>query len=453
MKSEKKDNGFKISIVLICVLSVITASCCGYIALSHLKPDVADSVKDAFTFLYDDSATDPDETTDPVAVDAVTARLMCAGESFIYNSIYNEAKEKATDGGYDFSYLYKDIKDILAESDIAMVNQSTVISDNISVSSAPNFCSPTAFGDALCEVGFNVVNLAGKNIWDKGESGAKDTLAYWNSKTDVLTTGLYESETDMTTATVKEVNGIKFAFISFSTDINGYGYSSQSSVHLLTTDESGKTQVDFYNQIKDIIKAAEEKADVVVVSANFDSNGEKEPTSEQKNLVNYLVSFGADVVIGTGTDSVQPMEVRDNGDGSKAVIAYSLGSFMSAKTNKTSMLSSIADIVYSKDPESGEVKLESAKLIPTATMIEPGNKNHHVVTYTELNEDEAKSHPVSGFNAEFVEDYFTEVIPDEYMEKNLMDTDDLLGALDADGDTDTDTDTNTDTTDGNTQES
>lgn len=428
MKSAKKDNGFKISIVLICVLSVITASCCGYIAMSHFNSG-SGNVKDAFTFLYDDSTTEPEDTTSGEAVDAITARLMCAGENLIYNTIYNEAKERATDGGYDFSYLYKNVKDIIGEADLAMINQSTVISDNIAVSSAPNFCSPTAFGDALCDAGFNVINLSGKHIWDKGESGAKDTLAYWNSKSGVFTTGLSENESDMTTAQIKEVNGIKFAFISFSTDINGYGYSSQSNVHLLTTDVSGTSQIDFYNNIKDIIKDAKEKADVTVVSVNFDSNNAKEPSTQQQSCINYLVSFGADVIIGTGTDSVQPIEVRDNGS-SKTVIAYSLGSFMSAKSEKESMLSSIADIVYSKNAESGEVKLESARFIPTVTMIEPGNKNHHVVAYTDLDVAEAKSHPVSGFNAEFAEDYFTEVIPDKYMEKNLMDTEDLLGTLD-----------------------
>lgn len=429
MKNDKKNDGFKISIAIICVLSVITATCCGYIAMGHLNSGNV-NVKDAFTFLYDDSTTEPEDTTSGEAVDAITARLMCAGENLIYNTIYNEAKERATDGGYDFSYLYKDVKEIIGEADLAMINQSTVISDNIAVSSAPNFCSPTAFGDALCDAGFNVINLSGKHIWDKGESGAKDTLAYWNSKSGVFTTGLSENESDVTTAQIKEVNGIKFAFISFSTDINGYGYSSQSSVHLLTTDVSGTSQIDFYNNIKDIIKDAKEKADVTVVSVNFGSNNAKEPSTQQQSCINYLVSFGADVIIGSGTDSVQPIEVRDNGSDSKTVIAYSLGSFMSAKAEKESMLSSIADIVYSKDAESGEVKLESARLIPTVTMIEPDNKNHHVVAYTDLDIAEAKSHPVSGFNAEFAEDYFTDVIPDKYMEKNLMDTEDLLGTLD-----------------------
>lgn len=436
MKNDKKNDGFKISIAIICVLSVVTAVCCGYLATNKLRPGVASSVKDAFTFLYDENSTDEEDTTAGVAVDAITARLMCAGESLIYNSIYNEAKEKSTDGGYDFSYLYTDIKEILDEADLAMINQSTVISDNIAVSSAPNFCSPTAFGDALCDAGFNVVNLSGKHIWDKGESGAKDTLEYWKSKSGVFTTGLYENESDLTTIQVKEVNGIKFAFISFTCGLNGSGYSSQSSLHLLNANDSATSQIDFYNQIKEIIKSAKEKADVTVACVNFDSNGEKEPTTQQQSCINYLVSFGADVIIGSGTESVQPMEVRDNGDGTKTVIACSVGSLISGSTAKEGMLGSIADIVYSRDAESGAVTLESARLIPTVTMIGSDNKNHHVIAYTDLDYSEAQSHPVSGFNSEFAEDYFTEVIDDNYMEKNLMDTDDLLGTIHSQSDDD-----------------
>ncbi len=443
MKNDKRNDGFKASVAMICVLSVVALVCCGYLALSHLKPEVADNMKDAFTFLYDENSTTDNDNQNTQKTDSSTARLMFAGENLIYEAMYNEAKEKADDG-YDFSYVYKDIKDIIGAADIAAINNATVISDNISPSSYPKFCSPTALGDTLCDVGFNVINQASKNIWDKGEDGAKDTHNYWKTKSDVLLTGLYEDETDMASVKVKEANGIKFAFISFTYELKASGYSSESGVQIITLDESGKTQVDAYNQIKHMIKSAKDSADVVVVCANFSGEETKEPTQSQETCINYLVSFGADVVIGTGTHSVQPLEVRDNGDGTKAVIANSLGNFMSAQTDKENMLGAIADIVYSKDGESGEVTLESAKLIPTVTMYESGKKNYHVLPFSEFSEEVAQEHAMSGFTYDFASEYFEEVIEDKYLEKTVMDTEDLMGNVSADT---TDTTDNTDTSD------
>ncbi len=419
---KKKNDGFVASIAMICVLAVVSLSCCGYLALGHLKPDVASDMKDAFTFLYSgESTTGEDETAEKE-----TARLMFAGENIIYDKMYKEAEKD--DGSYDFSSMYGEVKDIISEADIAMINQATVLSDEISPSSYPKFCTPTALGDELVKIGFNVINHASKNAWDKGEDGLEDTISYWKTKSDVLLTGVYSDEADLSEVKIKEANGIKFAFVSFTCEMNASGYSSESGVQIITLDESGKSQVDAYNNLKHMIKDAKEKADVVVVAVNFAGNEEKEPTSEQINCINYAVSFGADVVVGTGTHSVQPLEVRDNGDGTKAVIANSLGNFMSSQTDKENMLGAIADVVYSKDAD-GNVKLESAKLIPTVTMYEKGYTNYKVVPFSLLSDTDELNHAVSGFTYDFASEYFDEVISEELRENSVKDTEDLLGSI------------------------
>lgn len=431
MKDNKKNDGFKSSVAIICVLSVFAALCCGYLTLSHFKPEVRDNVKEAFTFLYNDESSSGDTTGGNT--EKSTARLMCAGENLIYEAIYSEAKERA-ESGYDFSYVYKNIKDIIGEADLAMINQATAISDSGKPSSYPSFRSPTAVGDALYDAGFRVINQASRNIWDKGSDGAKDTVDYWKTKSGVLLTGLYENEEDMNSVKVKEVNGIKFAFIAFTEKLNAVSASSADSM-VIALDQKDKSQVDIYNQLKDMIKSAKNSADVVVVSVSFSGSEEtEEPTSDQTNCVNYIASFGADVIIGTGTHTVQPLELRDNGDGSKTVIAHSLGNFMSAQTDKENMLGSIADIIYSKDPESGKVTLESAKLIPTVTMVESGGKNYCVKPLNDLTQEDGDQHAVKGFTYDFANDYFERVIGAENLEKTVMDVEDLMNSS-ASGDT------------------
>lgn len=422
--TKKKNDGFAASIALICILAIVSLSCCGYLALGHLKPDVASDMKDAFTFLYSGENTTGED--DQKADTDSTARLMFAGENIIYDKMYKEAQKD--DGSYDFSGLYSSVKEIIGEADIAMINQATVLSDDISPSSYPKFCTPTALGNALVSTGFNVINHASKNAFDKGEDGLEDTISYWKTKSDVLLTGIYEDEADLSEVKIKEANGIKFAFITFTCELNASGYSSDSGIQLITLDESGKSQVDAYNNLKHMIKAADEKADIVIVAVNFAGNEEKEATSEQVNCINYMASFGADVIIGTGTHSVQPLEIRDNADGTKTVVASSLGNFMSSQTDKENMLGAIADIIYSKDAD-GNVKLESAKLIPTVTLFEKGYTNYRVVPFSTISDTDELNHAVSDFTYDFASEYFDEVISAEYKESFVKDTEELLGSV------------------------
>ena len=47
----------------------------------------------------------PSEPEEP-PFEPITVRLRAAGDNLIHSSIYNQAKARAKDGGYDFGYAY-----------------------------------------------------------------------------------------------------------------------------------------------------------------------------------------------------------------------------------------------------------------------------------------------------------------------------------------------------------
>lgn len=409
MKKDKENNkAYAPVVAVICALTLFVSVCSAFLVASSIKPDFRDTVKENVNnFLYQEKT---DDTSEPVQ--NPSARLMCAGNNMIYRSIYSFAASLGSQSGkdYDFAPIYEKVKSIVSQADFAMINQSTVLSDNIDVSSYPSFCSPTAVGDAIYDLGFNVINHANKNVFDKDVQGATDTLDYWATKSGALVTGLYRNETDKNTVKIKEVNGIKIAFLGF-TDTVQSSLSSESEINVINLGDRDRTQAEVYNIMKDMIQTAEDQADAVVVSMYF-GNVSGEVSQSQKQTVDYLVSFGADLIIGCGVSNIQPVERITRDDGTSAVVYYSLGNFVSAEEKKENMLGGIADVVFEKNGETGETIVKSATTIPIVTYYESGFTNFSVLLAENLTDEAVVSHSLNsyygGFNVTYANETFAE---------------------------------------------
>lgn len=412
MKNEKENNKrYAPVVLLICALTAFVSVCCAFLIASSIKPEFRDTVKENVNnFLYQESSPVKENTT---------ARLMCAGNNVIYRSIYTEAAAFGAETGnaYDFSPMYNEVKSIISKADIAAINQSSVISSTLPVSTYPSFCSPVQAGDALYDLGFKVINHANRNVFDKGAQGAEDTLSYWSTKSGAVVSGLYKDEEDRNTVKTKEVNGIKIAFLGF-TDSVQTELPAESSLNVISLSDRNRSQAEIYNIMKEMIKKADDKADAVVVYVSF-NNTTAEISETQQQTIDYLVSFGADVIIGCGMNHIQKAEriVRD--DKTSAVVFYSLGNFISAEEKKENMLGGIADIVFEKNGKTDETIVKSAKAIPVVTYYEKGYKNFSVLPAENLTDADLTSHALNsyygGFTAEYAKSAFSEVftaIPD-----------------------------------------
>ncbi len=343
-----------------------------------------------------------------------TARLMCAGDNLIHRSIYTQAKSRAGGNGYDFAYAYENVKDIISSADIAFLNQETIMDKDNEPASYPLFNSPTELLDEMIEIGFDVFNQSTNHTMDKTLSGALNNIELFKSKQNVLLTGLYETRDDMLKPQTREVNGITFSFVGFTEFLNGLRVPSSSDLGLVYLTDTRYSQEEIYATMKQMIDIAKENSDVVCVSMHWQTEDITVPDESQIQITQKLLEYGADIIIGTGPHVLQPMEMKQNGDGEDALVIWSLGNFISCQNKRNNMLGGIADITVKKDLATGKVSFESATLIPTITHFGSSFSNVRIIPFADYSEELAAQHGVksSSFTYNYISEFYTDMFGD-----------------------------------------
>lgn len=252
------------------------------------------------------------EKEEPVVVEDKTKKmsLIAVGDVLIHESVYLDAAKG--DGTYDFHHMFTDIAPILKKYDLKYCNmESTIGGRALGISGYPSFNSPDEIGDELVNLGFNLISLANNHALDRGEDAVLYSNAFWKNK-PVVTAGAYSSYDEQSEVKVYEKNGIKYAFLSYTTSSNSKVYKS----YLINMYSDEKAAADI-NNVKD-------KVDVIIVAMHWGSEYTKDPTYEETRIAEYLSGLGVNLIIGAHPHVVQP--VRYVGD---TLVIYSLGNFIS----------------------------------------------------------------------------------------------------------------------------
>ena len=239
--------------------------------------------------------------------------LVMVGDVLTHDSVLADALKN--DGSYDFSSMFSYIKPMIKDYDLKYVNEESIIGGpSFKYSGYPTFNAPDILGDNLIDTGFNVVGLANNHAYDKGETAILYSNKYCGSK-DVIVSGTYSSFEDRDNIKVYEKNGIKYAFLAYTTSLNGYTLSSDKSY--LVNVYSDELVKDDINKIKD-------KVDVIIVAMHWGDEYTNTPTNSEREIAQYLSELGVDLVIGTHPHVVQPIEYVG-----ETLVIYSLGNFIS----------------------------------------------------------------------------------------------------------------------------
>lgn len=251
----------------------------------------------------------------PEAKDEVyKLKLLATGDGLIHSVIYRSYYKN---GVYDFTDAVKYVKDIVKDYDIAYYNQETPTGDDsIAYSGYPMFYTPSAYVDAMQDVGFNTVSLASNHSLDKGEKGVLNTIKYFKT-TNMLYNGMNDSEKMRNNFTIKEKNNITYTMLSYTTKTNG-----------LSTPKGKEYLINIYDkeQVKKDIEAVRDKVDVLIVAMHWGVEYTHNPTEYEKDMASYLASLNVDVIIGTHPHVIQPVTWIED-----TLVIYSLGNFISAQ--------------------------------------------------------------------------------------------------------------------------
>lgn len=301
--------------------------------------------------------------------------LVMVGDSLIHEAVYNNAKN--SDGSYDFKKMFTNVKPLFANYDLAYYNQESILGGkDIGVSTYPRFNSPYEVGDAFIDMGFNLVSLANNHTLDRGEEAIVNSLAYWKSKENVVTAGSYSSFEERDNIKVYEKNGIKYAFLAYTTVTNGLVRPAGKEYYLNVYNEE---------QVKKDVESIRDKVDVVLVSMHWGQEYTLKQVAEQETIANYLASLNVDIVIGAHPHVIEPITYIDD-----TLVIYSLGNFISGQTTIDQLTGLVASVDIVKYPNESKIKLEnvSAEFVYTKLKnLQTGRFEFEVIPYNNLSED------------------------------------------------------------------
>ena len=305
-----------------------------------LKPAIDAQKKAAAAKEKQEAAAATTETT--------TASVIAVGDNLYHQSLIDAGV--SDDGTWNYDKIYTHIQDAIKDADIKMIDQETVFTtDHDSVSSYPSFATPTEVGDAIVKAGFNVVESANNHIDDFGEGFLTDTLNFWkNNYPDVTLLGIHETQEDADTVKIREVNGIKIAFLDYTYGTNVGGIEGKDyMIDMIRKDK-----------ITTMIQKAKKEADCIIFVAHWGTEDETMPNEYEKQWAAYLMEQGVNVIIGGHPHVLQPYGRLTDDKGNETVVFYSLGNFVSTQQKLEELLGGMAKFTIQKTVQNGKTSIE-----------------------------------------------------------------------------------------------
>jgi poly-gamma-glutamate synthesis protein (capsule biosynthesis protein) len=258
--------------------------------------------------------------------------FVATGDALIHGAVYSTAHKN---GIYDFKPMLALVKPIIEPYDLAFYNQETIFAGKeIGYSHYPRFNTPSEFGDATIDAGFNIVALSNNHSYDKGENGVLNAIGYWKSQS-VMYNGINDSFQMQDNIQVMTKNNISYALVSYTTVNNG-----------LNTPTGKEYLVNYYSDERakrDIEYLKEKQVDVIIISMHWGNEYTHVPIENQKRIANYLSELGVNIIVGHHPHVLQPIEKINN-----TIVMYSLGNFISAQIEMERLTGALVSLNITK---------------------------------------------------------------------------------------------------------
>lgn len=361
------------------------------------------------------SEPSPTPTPEPTIKPAEKASFVGVGDNLIHGTIYLQAQQRAGGSGYDFQYAYENTQDYFDGFDIKFINQETLVNSAYPPSHYPQFSSPLELGQQVIDMGFNAIGMSNNHSYDKGADGIRSSLDFWSQFSDIAYFGFYTGD-DQNEIKYMEVNGIKVAFLAYTSYTNGLSIYDETCPQIVFADD--------YETIERQVKIAKENADCVIVSCHWGYEDTNQLVPKQQEIANKLNELGVDAIIGTHPHVIQTVEWIENPEnGHKTIVCYSLGNFISAQSAANNMLGGIFqfDIVktYTDLDDNYVISIENPKFVPTVTHYDANYANVRNYLLKDYTPELAAAHGVRAFqnvfSIEFMENIIYKYIPEEFL--------------------------------------
>ena len=281
--------------------------------------------------------------TDEIIKMSAVGDILC-GQGMIEDA-YNEQYQN-----YDFSHMFNKISGYINKADIVMGTMET----NITNKEYTEENAPKEFAEAVKKSGINLVTICHNHSLDYGLEGLKNTKTTLKELGYSVVGDKLEDENAVIIKTVKNVN---IGFLTYTDSIDNQ--SNKTKKELKAINLYSENQVK-----KDIEYAKENGAEYIIVMIHWGDAISSTVNQKQKDIANFLVENGVDMILGAHPSVVQTMEIVKNKDGKNVFIAYSIGTYISTLNDDNAKIELILNIELRKSGKDGNVYLNKVDYTP-----------------------------------------------------------------------------------------
>jgi poly-gamma-glutamate capsule biosynthesis protein CapA/YwtB (metallophosphatase superfamily) len=279
-------------------------------------------------------------------------------------------------------FMSDEVISFLSGRDIVLGNLETPVSAEHAVFSFMpdliSFNSPPSMLDHLSQC-FTALSIVNNHCLDRGAAGLVNTIMELDAR-KILHAGARVHGMGREYQIIKQKDW-KIAFLAYAWGINSViprSLPTEVCLNIVNFADPLKP-VDYSLVAEHIHRAREDGADLVICSLHWGYEFEMYPTFHMMSLARRLISLGVDVVMGHHPHVLQPFEIIDvnaeeqidfdnlldryRPETRKAVVAYSLGNFVSAMYTKECLQSCILNLDFVCN--NGVLKLDAVSYLPT----------------------------------------------------------------------------------------
>lgn len=316
------------------------------------------------------------------------------------------------------------VKDKFINDDISIANMEVPIGNDSMTYSGDgyNFCAPPEIGKLVTSLDFEVLSTANNHAFDRGEQGIISTLDFFKDNSDFLTGGTYKDKNHE--EAILEKNGVKVGFISYTLGTN-MDITNDDMINVYRDKYSKEFTETKKELLKNEVSSLKEKVDIVIAIMHWGQEFTFEINKEQTTVANYLNSIGVNVIIGSHSHSIQPIDII-HGENNDTLVFYSLGNFVSADDDiaRTEKGYETFDNAYQFGLytnfdlvlDDNKVTFENIKTEPIINYFDTNMKKFKLIPFSEYNTDLETSHYrySLGLTNSFIDQTYKKVIKEEY---------------------------------------
>lgn len=252
--------------------------------------------------------------------DPDTVVLYFGGDMMGHSPMIRAAWDPTT-RAYRYRHWFQYVQPHVAAADFSIANLEVTLAGS-PYTGYPQFSSPDAFAESLQHAGFDLLITANNHSQDRGRRGLERTLRVLDSL-DIPHTGTFRDpmERSLHYPYLVEVRGFRLAILNATYGTNGLVVQKPNMVNLMDT----------VQMRLDLLAARKAGAQFILVTLHWGLEYQRQESPAQMKLAQWLVSHGADAIIGMHPHVVQPMKVlTDPNDSTRRVpVAFSLGNYIS----------------------------------------------------------------------------------------------------------------------------